>query len=258
MLLKTFVIEIKDKRDIYLFESLAEDGRDVAVFGDLGNLGAGRLSYIMNVTTVITPSIIAMLEEGSELFSRSLSEEVKELALKKNILHTNYFDNEEFVYKNAYLTAEGTLAHIITNTDSSIVGLKTLILGYGKVGKALAKVLKDNYAFVAVANRIGAKLDEAVLFADKTFKLSELKSEIGNYAVVVNTIPHLVLTKDLLKQLNSECFVIDLASLPGGVDTNAVKELNIKLLHALGIPGKVAPKSASEYIKAVITQTPNG
>ena len=46
--------------------------------------------------------------------------------------------------------------------------------------------------------------------------------------------------------------MIDLASLPGGVDFSAAQELGLKAVQALSLPGKTAPESAAEIIKQTV------
>jgi len=70
--------------------------------------------------------------------------------------------------------------------------------------------------------------------------------------IVFNTVPAMVLDRDLLFKLNKEALIIDLASKPGGVDFLAAEELGIKTIHALGLPGKTAPVSAARIIKDTI------
>ena len=43
-----------------------------------------------------------------------------------------------------------------------------------------------------------------------------------------------------------------MASDPGGVDREAAKKRNIKLIWALALPGKVAPITSAEYIKETL------
>ena len=50
------------------------------------------------------------------------------------------------------------------------------------------------------------------------------------------------------KRIRKDCLVIDLASKPGGVDFKAASELGVKVVWALGLPGKVAPISAGRII----------
>ena len=54
--------------------------------------------------------------------------------------------------------------------------------------------------------------------------------------------------------MDKDTLVIDIASLPGGVDFNEAKENNIKTLHLLGIPGLIAPESSAEIIYNVIEE----
>ena len=52
----------------------------------------------------------------------------------------------------------------------------------------------------------------------------------------------------------SAVFAIDNTSgyMPGGVDYEAAQKFDIKAIHALSLPGKVAPKTAGEIIKNTI------
>ena len=53
-------------------------------------------------------------------------------------------------------------------------------------------------------------------------------------------------------KLNKNCLVIELASKPGGIDVEAAKEIEIKIVMAQGLPGKVAPVTAAKAIKDTI------
>ena len=44
------------------------------------------------------------------------------------------------------------------------------------------------------------------------------------------------------------CFIIDLASLPGGVAADTLLPDGCRVLHALSLPGKVAPPSAARAV----------
>ena len=70
--------------------------------------------------------------------------------------------------------------------------------------------------------------------------------------MVFNTIPALVFPERVLEWMPSETILIDLASLPGGVDTKAAEKLGIRMIRALSLPGRVAPKAAGEIIKETV------
>ena len=62
----------------------------------------------------------------------------------------------------------------------------------------------------------------------------------------------MLLNEGLLLKLNRESIVIDIASSPGGVDMEKAKELGIKVIWALGLPGKVAATTSGSIIKNTI------
>ena len=85
----------------------------------------------------------------------------KKILDAKNIVHHNLLKDEIFAMDNALLTAEGALMLIIRGTNTSIFKQKIAILGYGRVGKATATLLKginldfniftDNYTECSMA-----------------------------------------------------------------------------------------------------------
>ena len=56
----------------------------------------------------------------------------------------------------------------------------------------------------------------------------------------------------MIKEKNKDVIIIELASNPGGVDFEKANELDLNVIKALGLPGKVAPYTAAKYIKKVI------
>ena len=62
----------------------------------------------------------------------------------------------------------------------------------------------------------------------------------------------MVIKKEQLDSFNKEITIIDVASNPGGIDKEYAKEKGIKVITALGIPGKEMPKTAAKYIKNVV------
>ena len=75
---------------------------------------------------------------------------------------------------------------------------------------------------------------------------------MGQYDIIINTVPHMILNQERLQYLKEDCLLIDLASNPGGIDKKAVKDKKIKFVWALSLPGKVAPTTSAEFIKETI------
>ena len=79
--------------------------------------------------------------------------------------------------------------------------------------------------------------------------ISILKSHLIHEAEDFNYIK---LDAEKLKYVGKDTLLIDLASNPGGIDKEEAKNQGIKLIHALGLPGKVAPKSSAKFIKDIV------
>ena len=68
------------------------------------------------------------------------------------------------------------------------------------------------------------------------------------YDVIFNTVPARLFDKEIIDELPPDVLLIDLASVPGGVDFAAAKDRGIKAIWALSLPGKYAPESAGKII----------
>ena len=55
-----------------------------------------------------------------------------------------------------------------------------------------------------------------------------------------------------MENVRKDTIVIDLASHPGGVDRDAIKEKQIKFIWALSLAGKVSPVTSAEFIKETL------
>ena len=127
-----------------------------------------------------------------------------------------------------------------------------LVTGFGRVSQALARMLLGIGAKVFVAARNPRQLEAAAKLGCQTLPLGDLAANIGPMWVIFNTVPALVLTREILKNVRSGAAIIDLASAPGGTDFAAAREFGINAVLALGLPGKVAPLTAGEILASTI------
>lgn len=160
----------------------------------------------------------------------------------------DYFDREPVKIENAVLTAEGAVCEAIKNSDYSLYMSKCLVAGWGRIGKPLCRLLRAFGADVTVSAR---RSDDLTWIRAEGFTPVHTNEIInsGRYKFIFNTVPHIIFTKDILESTAADALIIDLASMPGGVDKKACEELNIKLIHALSIPGKTAPQAAAAVLK---------
>ena len=74
---------------------------------------------------------------------------------------------------------------------------------------------------------------------------------------IINTVPSLVITQDILESMSKEAVILDIASKPGGTDFVYAAEKGISAKLALGLPGIYSTKSSAlSYKKAILTHAP--
>ena len=196
--------------------------------------------------------------EGKILIAGNISEDVNKLAENYNIQAIDVMKNEKLAVLNTIATAEGTIELMIANTDTIIFDSNVLILGFGRVAKTLANRLKGLVKSITCASRENDELAWIEVYGYEKMNLNDLvkcqesKKYLKNYDVIINTIPSMILDAEKLQYVNKEALLIDLASNPGGIDKEEAKKQGLKLIHALGLPGKVAPKSSAKFIKDMI------
>ena len=160
--------------------------------------------------------------------------------------------NEELTVFNTIATAEGTIKIIIENTNKIIHKSKILILGFGRVAKTLAFKLNGLNANITCAARKDSDFAWISTYGFNSININNLEKKLSNYDVIINTVPYQILTKKELNYIKKESLLIDLASAPGGINKKESKELGLKYIWALALPGKVAPYSTAEFIKKII------
>ncbi|WP_163536843.1 dipicolinic acid synthetase subunit A [Gracilibacillus sp. YIM 98692] len=155
--------------------------------------------------------------------------------------------NDVAIY-NSIPTAEGAIMLAIQHTDITIHQSEVFVYGFGRVGKTTASAFKGLGAKVTVVSKDETDIARAFEQGYTVCHLSESIKLIENCHVLVNTIPAKVINKPILEKMKSDAIVIDLASKPGGTDFDFAKARGIHAIHALGLPGLVAPKTAGEIL----------
>lgn len=190
--------------------------------------------------------------EGKTFIAGSIKQEVYDKINGKNITVFDIVKREELAVLNAISTAEGAIQIAINETPKNVHGNNVLVLGFGRIGKVLSKMLDGIGAKVACEARKTTDLAWIKAYGYEPINLIELKEHLHKFDIIINTIPYIVLTKEMLQEVKEDALIIDLASNPGGVDRNAIKELGIKFNWALSLPGKVAPITSAEFMKETL------
>ena len=168
------------------------------------------------------------------------------------VKYTDLLRTEEFTVLNTIATAEGTIQIAMEETQRTIHGSKVLIMGFGRVGKVLAKMLDGIGVNVYCEARKNEDIAWIKAYGYNPIYLKDLNKSLDKFDIIINTIPFQVLDSERLSLLKEDVLIIDLASNPGGVDRKVAREKKIKLIWALSLPGKVAPLTSAEFIKETI------
>lgn len=192
------------------------------------------------------------LMKNKVLIAGQISEETKDIAQKNNCKIIDIMKKEEIVILNTIATAEGTIQILMENTDTILQGLKVLILGFGRVSKTLAQKLQQLQMEVTCAARKETDIAWIETYGYNFININHINEKFSEYDVIINTVPAQIITEKEMEYISKKTILIDLASYPGGVDFEKAKEKNLKVIWALGIPGKVAPETSAIFIKREI------
>lgn len=226
----------------------------------------GPIPFSSNGNTVNAPfsekeiTIREMLHviNAKELIAGGITPEVYNMANEENIEIIDIMKREELAILNTIATAEGTIQIAIENTNKILHGSEVLILGFGRIGKVLARKLAGLSAKVTCAARKDEDLAWIQAYGHEATNIKSIGENLKKFDLIINTVPHKILTGEKLKHVKKECLLIDLASNPGGIDQKAIKEQNLKFVWALSLPGKVAPTTSAKFIKDTIYNIKKG
>lgn len=269
-----------DLRQITLAKMMSADGYDVTLYGFKDTVNDTKIVQTDNLNIALDKEIIILpvpvsfdglyintpycddkltikrfiehINPSSLVFGGRISKEISEELSRKGIKHKDYMKRDELAIKNAIPTAEGAIAIAMNETSITIHNSKCLVLGYGKVGKILAKSLSALGAKTYVTARKYADLALIEGHGYIPMSLNEAKNKLHQFDIIFNTVPALILDSGDLQSVSPDNVIIDLASKPGGVDFEKAKELGLKVIWALSLPGQVAPVTAGIIIKDTV------
>ena len=196
--------------------------------------------------------LLRCMNKGQLLIGGKFDEKTYENAEAFGIKVVDILDREEMTVMNAIPTAEGAIQIAMEEIPFTIHGSRCLVLGYGRIGKVLSHMLDGLGATVYVTARKKSDLAWIECMGYKGMTIEKVEEIADLFDVVFNTIPAVLVNEHLLGKFRTQCLMIDLASKPGGIDFDIAKNMGLKTIWALSLPGRVAPESAARYIKQTI------
>lgn len=181
--------------------------------------------------------------------------------------YVDYYDSESLQMGNAYITAEAALESAMELTEGTLRGSTVAVIGYGRIGKLLSRLLLA----LGVQVTVCARREEALLWAaaegchplrlgDSTRPGGGLFPLCYGHAVIFNTVPHRVLEREVLLRMEPGTLILDLASAPFGITDEDMREAattgTIRYVRAPSLPGTYAPREAGRIITDAILSHP--
>lgn len=142
-----------------------------------------------------------------------------------------------YVNQNAAITAHCALKYIWNALPVTLSGQRILIIGWGRIGKCLARLLRSLDARVTIYAR---KDTDRALAEALGYSITDNLDDLSPFRVIANTAPAPVVSEETIQTCQPNCLKLDLASLRG-LPGNDVT-------HARGLPGKDAPESSGKLI----------
>lgn len=149
-----------------------------------------------------------------------------------------------YLAENADITAHCALKLVMQQLPITLKGCQVLVLGWGRIGKCLGRLLRKMGAVVTVAARKEADLAILRALGYETADITKLSYELLRFRVIFNTVPQPILTKQQLQYASDDCLKIDLASVKGmdGPDVHWER----------GLPNRETPETSGELIAKTI------
>ncbi len=153
-------------------------------------------------------------------------------------------DDESYLLQNARLTAEGALSVLLQRAAFSLQEAKALIIGYGRIGSALSRLLEALGCRVSICARRAQtrRLARENGLGAQDFDL--LDDTLPESDLIVNTVPHAVLNETLLSKISRRAVLIDVSSAPYGFSLEQALALGLNASRENNLPGRVCPQTA--------------
>lgn len=153
--------------------------------------------------------------------------------------------DESLLLANARLTAEGALASAMRSSPRALDGMECMVIGWGRIGRALTELLVALGARVTVASRSPAGRNRAVERGAEAVDTAHIANALPGRKLIYNTAPAMVLDSAALGRVDPNAMLIDLASPPYGIDLRAAWNRGLRAWREPGLPGRYCPYSAA-------------
>ena len=272
--MKKTVILGGDKRQRILAKLFEENGKEpVAAFdgeglerlGDFGEFKTlilplpctkdGKTVFSAEKDFFLPLSVVEKgVRPGALVIGGNMPEEFCSKLLSGGVDVFDYFKDESFTVYNAFLTAQGAVRLLLENTSEYLVSKRVLVAGFGRIGRAAAKMLSALGLDVYVAARRRETLSEISALGLKALDTAEIEGSVFLFDFVFNTVPAQIFTDKSVSLMKSGAVYFELASSPFGAQSKAFEKSKARFVSGSALPGRFCPHSCAKAVFARISK----
>ena len=161
--------------------------------------------------------------------------------LSSPLLHgyrtVDFLSDPYYLAENAAITASCAIQILKARKQSDLTDCHVVVVGWGRIGKCLCRLLEKEGAAVTVTARKDADRAMAEALGCRSIGIDDAKQKAKHFDAIINTAPAMILPDIATKP---DAVMIELASSPG-ISGNHI-------IDARGLPGKMAPEHSGELI----------
>lgn len=149
----------------------------------------------------------------------------------------DFLKDPYYLAENAAITANCALRIVNNQLKTSIHECQTLVIGWGRIGKCLCRLLEAEGANITVAARKDTDRAMVGALGCRAIAITEAGKELLRYNIIINTVPEMVLPRMVTQ---TGCIILELASKPGMSGAN--------IIDGRGLPNRMAPEESGNLI----------
>ncbi len=220
-----------------------------------GTKDNGEVEALYSAETIyITEEMVSQTPAHCTIYTGTSNRYLEHIASVCDRRLDTLFVRDDLAIYNSIPTAEGALKLVIDQTDVTVHSSNIMVLGFGRVGKTIARLFSSVGANVHVAVRKSTDIARITEMGLIPVQLENVEQEVVKMNTVINTIPQPIIDADIITAMKKSTLIVDIASAPGGTDFAFAQQQGIKAIHALGLPGSTEPKTAGRVIGSVLLE----
>ena len=259
-----------DGRMYYTAEAFAADGCRVMLWGQSEEEAVGSWTQVMaQADGVILPipltrdgkklhapnlknppaltDVLAMLRKGQFVAAGKVPDWFAHKVRQKGCALLDYGADDAYARGGALATAEGAIAMAITHTKEILAGSKAAVLGFGRIGKQLCRLLHAMGGQVTVL----ARKEDDRLYAQSmgydSLPFENLKDGLEGQGMVFNTVPVRLMGSAEFARLNEDAIFFDLAPIYDGHE-------DARIIRCPSLPYRFSPKTAGRLVYGSVSE----